>query len=466
MAGASLSHFLTTVGLKPAETSAETSADTSAVSEGVDVAVDKRQMHFVASVETLCALPLVMHQRERHVTLSCRWVEGSNQHTSSEQNAADSCRKSGPPTEKSPCRTPMDDSKFSALRVVHLQGGQRAFDLFEAHVTVGVSEEQPILTIPRPRYPTLYAVLRQIGFSSIGVDVLSHIGEAHGVIPPNWQVCNNQTGFSAMMRERAWTDVRNVPSQKTPELIDFAGRFTTYHRLLSHRVRELSEAYSRALRAALLDLDGKPKPLVSGGLFSNGFLTYIDAAIHGFLADAVCFRDLISEAVWRLVLKESSTEVKVLPSLVKTSKSSREPVVLAIHAAAKDGWLKQLTDLRNGVTHIAPLANAHELHMADLRLKSVGEVTVPYVHYPLTTKDGGMRDRPPRVVFSNDEKTRNVIKEYRAFVAESGDALEYAAATFDRLVGLASDVRLAAGLQSQVLLITDKDIIGPVRIKE
>jgi hypothetical protein len=53
------------------------------------------------------------------------------------------------------------------------------------------------------------------------------------------------------------------------------------------------------------------------------------------------------------------------------------------------------------------------------------------------------------------------LNEYRAFVVDSGDALKYAATTYARLVALAAEVRVAAGLKSRMFHLTSGDMIGP-----
>lgn len=353
-----------------------------------------------------------------------------------------------------------------ALRIVHLHGGLRAFDLDDPNVRIGPDFDRHFLTIPRQPYSTLYAALERIGLISLGVDFISHRADISGHLAPDFQFFAPNFGFPALWGERAWSDVRNVPEQKTPEIIDISGRFATYHRLLSLRIRELSDGYRRCLFAHLTDFDGRYIKPSHGTLFSNGFQTYVEAAIHAFLADAAGLRDLISEAVWRLVLREQSRDVTTLTALLKRTKQrqDRPPVLQSIHEAAVDGgWLKILTELRNSVTHIAPLANTHEMHETQLRLLHIGGGDVPIVHYPLTTREGSLRSRASPIDFDGDEgEIKMRIEAYAAFVEESGDALAYATDAMRRLVDLATQVREAAGLRHQMAVITSKDIIGPI----
>jgi hypothetical protein len=113
---------------------------------------------------------------------------------------------------------------------------------------------------------------------------------------------------------------------------------------------------------------------------------HIEAAIHAFPADAAGMRDLIAEAAWRLVLKQPAADVTTLATLLKRTRARSEPLIVEIReAGAEGGWLKALTELRNAVTHIAPLANTHEVHLIDFRLQALGSGVLPYLHYPLTS---------------------------------------------------------------------------------
>lgn len=354
-------------------------------------------------------------------------------------------------------------SDLPALRMVHLSGGLRAFDYGDTPIDVQAGEELTIASFVRPKYAQLYSGLSQLGLAPIGVDFFKHDLEARGLLPPDWRVFNIKEGFSAYEVEHAWGGVRNVKSQQIDEVIDIAGRFRTYLRLLNLRVREISEAYHLALRCKLLMAKEAGRP-VRPGLSAGGYLTYIEAAVHAFLADAAALRDLIAEATWGLVLKRSDHIVTSQAGFLKRTKAETHPLAIEIQQAGEQGgWIKNLTDLRNAVIHIAPMADAHELHMLDLRVREAAGTQAPYVHFPLTTKQGGVRERPPRMRGGQEELAAR-LQEYAAFVAESGDALEYAAATFRQLAHLSDRVRLAAGLSTETMVFDKSNIIGPVKI--
>lgn len=357
------------------------------------------------------------------------------------------------------------DQLRPALRVIHLAGGLRAFDLGESDVRVGPDFNRYFMTFPTQPYQETYQVLHSFGLESIGVDIIS--SSVPDVLePPNFQTFTLEVGFAAKWSERAWGDVRHVPEQKTREIVDISGRFATYHRLLTLRIRELSEAYRRCLYACLTDLDGRYAPPKPNTFYSNGFQTYIEAAIHAFLADATGLRDLVAEATWRLVLGEPTKDVTTFSTLLKRTRQRKDghPFLAHLHeAGSPEGWLKVLGQLRDSVTHIAPLANTHELHETQVRLQPLRGGSAPVLHYPLTTKDGAVRPRPDPIDFDDEATLHERFKVYAAFVAESEDALRYASRTARQLITLADQVRQQAGLKHKMLEITDADIVGPSR---
>lgn len=261
--------------------------------------------------------------------------------------------------------------------------------------------------------------------------------------------------------------MKNVKSQRTPEIIDISSRFATYHRLLAIRIREISEAYKGTLTSKLTDIDGKYRRPEKDTLFSNGSQAHIEAAIHAFLADAAALRDLIAESIWKLILRNQNNEVTTLGSLIKKTKnySHKGDLLSYIHCHGSDGgWIKNLTDIRNSIIYVAPLANTNELQSLHLRILQLKGGSIPIIHYPLTTSDGRLRIRPEPVDFDDHHNLKARIQTYHDFVKQSGDALIYANRCLGQLVELGNKVRETAKLQHEILTITDADIIGPIRI--
>lgn len=358
------------------------------------------------------------------------------------------------------------DTDRPSLRILHLAGGYRAFDLGDPEIRIGPDFQRHMLTIPTQPYNDLFAALASIGLQTIGADFISGQSQLRMHLPPDFQTFTLSAGFAALWGERAWSDVKNVKSQKTREILDLSGRFATYHRLMTLRIRDLSEAYRNSLLAQMTGIDGSYQPPKDGNLFSNGFQVHIEAALHAFLADAASLRDLIGEATWRLVLREPSQNVTTFSTFLKRTRDrvGEHPLLADLHkAGANGGWIKILTELRNSVTHIAPLGNTYELHESQIRFQPLRGGSVPVLHYPLTLRDSSIRPRPEPIDFDDHALLEDRFRVYLEFVNNSGDALLYASKCADQLITLAIRVREAAGLTHEIRHITDADLAGPVQ---
>jgi hypothetical protein len=235
-----------------------------------------------------------------------------------------------------------------------------------------------------------------------------------------------------------------------------AGRASTYLDLLPLRILELSNAYNRALQSYLCD---HPEP--DNVFFGNRFRKYIDAAIHAFVADAASFRDLIAEAAWKLVLHQTS-EVTSLKAFRKKASSSDDPIAqLILTAAEVGGWLKKFSDLRNHITHVAPVGRGSSFQFCQPRSISIGSnVNAITLHYALLDETGAVREDQRFLDFSDDGATRAALEEYKTFVDTSVDALKYAWETLDRMVGLLEKIGTASNIRSETPHLTDADLIG------
>jgi hypothetical protein len=334
---------------------------------------------------------------------------------------------------------------------------------------IGVDPGAIFARTPTLPYQEVYRGLAMTGLQVIGVEFITHVSQLQGLAPPDFETFIPEVGFPAMQGQHAWSDVKNILHQRTPEILDISARFKTYHRLLTLRIGDLSDAYRRCLFGQVFDLKGRRQHPPDRQLFSNGFQPRLEAAVHAWLADAAGLRDLIAEAVWRLVLKDPKPGPKKLAPFLTATKTRTEehPLVAELQTAgAAGGWLKVLSDLRNDVLHTAPLANSQELDSMQMRaLPLTGSGgSIPFAHYPLTLADGSLRPRPPPVDFDDEATLRSRLEAYRDFIDASGDALNYAVRTTERLIGLATRVREAAGLAHKIRSITDADIIGPVQI--
>lgn len=347
-----------------------------------------------------------------------------------------------------------------ALRIVHLAGGLRAIDLNAEKVWIEVTPDRRFGSFPTPPYDQLFRILSQHSLEPIGADFLTNYAGFEGA-PPDWQLFHPSYGYYAMDAERAWGRVRYAASKSgNPDLEVLASKARTYLRLLPLRLRQLSEAYNLTVARAIT---GRSKVEI-GHHFDNEWGSYVDAAIHAFLSDAGAFRDVLSEIVWCQILGKADGLVTSLSGLLKRTKSERHPLVLSIRSEAENGWLFQLSDLRNHIVHVAPVADSQEHHMYELRaLKSPTGQDIPTLHVPLLESNGRVR-KPSSTFVNYDDETavKSSLDAYRRYALGSRDALRVCQDFCVMLVELSMKIKDFGSFEEREITITDADIIGPI----
>lgn len=305
----------------------------------------------------------------------------------------------------------------------------------------------------RPAYASLYSQLLRLGLPTIGVEFVRH-PEVRRISPPDWQCASPRGGFVALDEGRHWSDVRHgARVDKRPDISRAASFSQTYLELLNLRIFQLSAAYNQTLT-------GSYRPGESlDHLYSTGFLQYIDAAVHAFLADAGSLRDLVAALVWRFILRRDES-VRTLGGFIKKARDSDHPLAKEIIAEAGDGgWLKQLSKLRDEVVHVAPMGGQQDLHSFKIRAKKLSPtVTALMLHYPILAADGTIWTEESDI---DDDETSALlaISHYNDFVEASIDGLDYCWRTFDKLVEILGRIREECGFRSERLVITDEDIV-------
>ena len=357
---------------------------------------------------------------------------------------------------------PEGKKEWKPARIVHLLGGLRAIDGRAESVLIQVAPNKQLLRFATPKYEQLYATLGGLGQTAIGVE-FPHPLTWQGRMAADWECFFPTLGFRVMDERRAWSNIRHSASDNGQhDEYDSSTRCVTYLDLLSIRLLELSEAYNHALREGIAD-ESK-----FGQLFSNSYMREIDAAIHAFVADAGSFRDLIAEIVWKFALKGDG-EVTRLSSFLRKAKGTTSPVGAELLAAGEaDGWLNILTELRNNIVHVAPVGRAAGFHFCELRKFSCGaESSVPVLHYPLLDANGRVWDNASHNIAymsKNPPAMKAALASYKDYVASSIDGLTYAWQTIQRFAELLTRIRAETGLHGETPTITDKDIVGEVKV--
>jgi hypothetical protein len=340
-------------------------------------------------------------------------------------------------------------------RILHLPGGLRVVDDLSDKIKLYISPKNFRCEYPRPEYAKLYTVLRNVDVPPIGVEFVR--SEAiRGLAPPDWECASPRGGFLALAERRKWEMIRHAARKdRQPEIVRIAAHSLTYLDLLSLRIFQISTAYNQMLVSAYRPDDDERL------LISTGYIRHIDAAIHAFLSDAGSFRDLLAEMVWHFVLGEKE-RVTTLGTFIKRSKLIIDPLAVEIRAASSGkGWLRQLSSLRDEIVHVAPMGRQQNFHSCKIKSKTLSPgVTVPLLHYPILQQDGSIwNDDGDFVDFDDEESVKLSIACYNNFVESSLDGLSYCWHTHDKMIELLSQIRSRSGFRTEMLRITDEDIL-------
>ena len=311
------------------------------------------------------------------------------------------------------------------------------------------------MSFERPAYPALYATLEDLKLQPVGVEFISSEMELNGSMPRHWVSWRTPKGLDIVHRKQKWSSIRFAESDRDLIRYEIAGKIGTYLRLTDLRLKQLSEAYHQTLRAKLRREDGDPQP--QPGFFQNQWMAEIEAAIHAYFADAAAFRDVLAEGMWLLLVKNKSKTVSKMGALLKNVKGGDHPLIDEVIREGNDGgWIKNLTDLRNGIIHDAPIDRSQEHSFCELRALPHNKGNSLFIlHYPLTTAEWGRREHKRQFPPTRDEsEMKETFERYREFAISSGDALEYAWRTLSNLADLAERFRIAAGLEADIPRIT------------
>jgi hypothetical protein len=355
----------------------------------------------------------------------------------------------------------MSGNASQPVRLLHLPGGLRLLDMRTDKIAIQLNAKKIYATIQTPDYPQVYNTVADIGLPAIGVEFPTH-ATLQGVHAPDWQPFFPSQGFAILNERDAWSQVKTLAQRERREGdADLAKRMATYLDLAAFRLFDLSNSYGRVLTTFDHDRDARQK---IGHMFANSFGTALEAAIHAFAADAASLRDLIVEAAWTLLGLGGSPAPKIR-GFLKQYRLGTHPLGDEIKSVAgSGGWLAQLSDLRNDITHAAPIGGRGMRHCT-VRAHRIGSGIVPRLHYPLFGSNGNLYYEDLDTDFSDDESARLAIGLYKVWSNNSIDALEFAWITTGHLVSLLSRIRVASGIRGERLTLTDKDIIGPVVVK-
>ncbi|HEX7822728.1 MAG TPA: hypothetical protein VF463_19165 [Sphingobium sp.] len=348
----------------------------------------------------------------------------------------------------------MINSKYPRRRL-HLPGGLRARDdRAGTPISLEIANDMQIARLPSPDYADLYRVLAKWKLTTVGVEFVTDETE-RDLRAPDWQFAAPH-GFALKDEYRAWSAISYAARRdENTDLHHAATRCSTYLDLLNLRIFQLSAAYNRMLRVWHADGRSQDDDL----LISNTFLPHIDAAVHAFLADAGTLRDLASEIVWHLVMKNAAPPVTAFGSFLKTAKGSSVPIAVELITAGADGgWMKALSGLRDRIVHVAPMGADPDHSCRIIMIDVNNDVRLPALHYPLCAPDGSPPPNQRPFTSAPDEQLA-ALRHYHAFHLLSVDALDYCWATVNRFIDLLSRIRAIGCFRAEVPTITSADIL-------
>lgn len=345
-------------------------------------------------------------------------------------------------------------------RIVHLLGGLRGADSRAGKAIIQLSPDQRLAEFPTSTYAELYAQLRSLRLEVLGVEFLTY-DSMRDELAPDWQCASPSGGFKIREQRIWWDGARHVAANEhLSDVASLAARISSYLALLNIRVLQLSEAYNRTLCGW-----SRSDPKGENLFFDNSFRPYIDAAIHAFVADAASFRDLLAEATWKLVLNEKGSVRKLAKFLVR-AKSSDHPLAKAIiDAGQSHGWLWTFAELRNHITHVAPVGHASAFQFCQLRTIGIGKIRVHPLHYPVLDESGSVQEFPESDRVDSRAQSKALWKRYERFCNTSQDALHYCWTTLGKLVDLLGQIGSASGLPSETPTLTEADLLGKPRLR-
>jgi len=318
-------------------------------------------------------------------------------------------------------------------RHVHLQGGLLAINppQSERISLWPTTTDNKKLELKLPTYGSLYSKLKALKLEIIGVEFITHEGEAIGSSPPQWRPYAQQRKIWINWDAyQLWGQLGNSAySHKNGLFYDLSKRISYQLSSLSERLKELSLAYRAQLNA--LRLKDNPELI---GRFQDGFTELTYQKFQSFLFESCILRDYLSELVYNFSrsgeLKEKK-EITTAGGLLKLLKKKADLTDLEaafLDIMSSDGWLKELGDYRDLVMHSAPISMVnHKLYCIKEVVNLPSDKMVQVVRFPIPKDPGALykersrRDDFDRYVRQFELIAKAALEDYGKY-----DCLQYA----------------------------------------
>ena len=363
--------------------------------------------------------------------------------------------------------------QWPASRIVHLLGGIRAINIDGPQVSIEPKTLHGKVTQFNTRsYGAIYSDIQQLGFAVVGVDFFTHISEVNGETPPNWRVYNQypSTPWTSEETAQLWKGIAHSAfKQKHGHIWDLASRIGHQIRVCSWRIRQLSEAYHQQLVAKALKNEVEP-----GQRYEDGFTWNTYLAVQSYLVDACILRDYLSEFAaififgtrYGIDASHVSTIGGLIKNILKDKKINDSLSKIFRESTKEGGWLKTLGEYRNLVVHSSPLSHAEKRLYAITDIVQIdSEGAIPLIKIPLPNNPGAISaKRASRKHFIDFEAQFDKYIESVSVGHSTIDAMKYIIETHGKLTELAMVLSRQSPVPYQDVVLTEHDIIGPIKI--
>lgn len=355
-------------------------------------------------------------------------------------------------------------------REVHLHGGLLAINEPQSNIVrlwpntlCGKSCQIKI-----PTYGKIYTGLKSLGVEIVGLEFITHEGEAIGESPTQWRAYSTQQKvWPNWDATQLWSQIGNASyKHKDGVCYDLSKRISYQLTSLNLRLKDLSLSYRDQLNA--LNIKSKPK---HGQRFQDGFTDTVYQKFHSFLFDSCILRDYLSEFIYRFsrrgALREEGKEVTTAGGLYKLLKKNCDLSAFEKHlkeSMDNGGWLKELGAYRDLVMHSAPINIAnHQLYCIQEIISLPDSKQVQSVRFPIPSNpDGLYRQRCKKEDFDRYVKELDLIAKAALDDYGEYDCLEYAQTISTKLSNLALESVSLAPYKPMIqqFIRTDKGIIS------
>lgn len=353
----------------------------------------------------------------------------------------------------------------NVVRLAWISGGVVALDQPGADIDVKAGMNGPLICALRINtYDSLFAALRQKGFSILGATFVIDPKELEGFRRPEFRSMGSERGWLVSNVKHQWRQIAVAAGNgRDMYLMDIASRIASGLRSSEMRLNDLATAYSIQLGAHLHENEAREYQAFQD---ANSFEVY--NAIHALFWQMAVLRDALAEFTARICFSRSDVRtMKGLRKLLLTNSGSDAlfSEILAATDQSCAGWLANFSGYRNCFTHVAPMEQAAGIAFTvqDMRKISSG-LSIPQIYYALPQNVEEIERRRSGGAFVGSlEEMIAGVRRRRDRTLEP-DALDY----LHRCINLFGDLALKLisrlPITPRTIEMGPDDIVGEIRV--